>query len=138
MAFKIFSKFCFLTALPVMKRSTNHQIVMTMPKIPTIKLFTPISLMAFCRSSFVAAFATASSIALVMIIKRIIWAKKRASFTIPSQICPVIKLGVYRRLPLDCFGFKLNLPSFTLSAPKMKLSNPKDKVNLRSPIYLLR
>ena len=137
MAFKIFSKFCFLTALLVIKRSTNHQMVMTMPKIPAIKVFTPISLKAFCRSSFVEAFATASSVALVMTIKRIIWARKRASFSTPSQICLVIKLRVYRRLPLDCLGFKLNLPSFTLSAPKMKLSNPKDKVNLRSPIYLL-
>ena len=39
--------------------------VMAMPKIPTIKLFTLINLMAFCISSFVAAFATVSSVALI-------------------------------------------------------------------------
>ena len=70
MAFKIFSKFCFLTALLVIKRSTNHQMVMAMPKIPAIKVFTPISLKAFCRSSFVAAFATGLGVALIMKIKR--------------------------------------------------------------------
>ena len=63
--------------------------------------------MAFCRSSFVAAFATASSVALVMTIKRIVWARKRASFNTPSQICPVIKRF---------------MPSI-----KDKASHPKDK-----------
>ena len=80
-----------------------------MPKIPAIKVFTPISLKAFCRSSFVVAFATASSVAPVMTIKRIIWARKRASFSTPSQICPVIK-------------------RFTPSAPKMKLPTQKTKI----------
>ena len=63
-----FSKFCFLTALLVRKIG-NHQMVMTTPKIPTIKLFTLISLMAFCRS-LVVAFVTALSVALVMTIKK--------------------------------------------------------------------
>ena len=110
MAFKIFSKFCFLMALLVIKRSTNHQMVMTMPKIPAIKVFTLISLMAFCRYSFVT-FATGLGVALIMKIKRTAWAKKMASFSAPSQIFLVVKLGVYRCLPLDRFGFKLNLHS---------------------------
>lgn len=67
MAFKIFSKFCFLTALLVRKIG-NHQMVVTTPKIPTIKLFTPISLMAFCRYSFIT-FEAASSVAPAMTIK---------------------------------------------------------------------
>lgn len=46
--------------------------VMAMPKIPAIKLFIPISLKAFCRSSFIAAFA----VAMVMTIKRSVWARK--------------------------------------------------------------
>ena len=83
--------------------------VMTMPKIPAIKVFTPISLKAFCRSSFVAAFATASSVAPVMTIKRTAWARKMASFSAPSQICPVIK-------------------RFMSSAPKMKLPTQKTKI----------
>ena len=105
--FKIFSKFCFLTALLV-KKMDNHQMVATTPKIPTVKFFTPIDLMAFCRYSFIT-FVTASSVAPVMTIKRTAWARKMASFSAPSQICLVIKLKVYRRLPLDCLGFKLNL-----------------------------
>ena len=83
--------------------------VMTMPKIPAIKVFTPISLKAFCRSSFVAAFATASSVAPVMTIKRTAWARKMASFSAPSQIYPVIK-------------------RFMSSAPKMKLPTQKTKI----------
>ena len=67
MAFKIFSKFYFLAALLVIKRLT----IMTTPKIPTIKPFTPISLMALCISSLVAAFATASSVVPVTTIKRL-------------------------------------------------------------------
>ena len=42
--------------------------VVTTPKIPTIKLFTPISLMAFCRYSFIT-FEAASSVAPAMTIK---------------------------------------------------------------------
>ena len=57
--------------------------VMTMLKIPTIKLFTQINLMAFCRYSFIT-FATASSVAPVMTIKRTAWARKMASFSAPS------------------------------------------------------
>lgn len=48
----------------------NHQMVTTMPKMPTIKLFTPISLMAFCRYSFVVAFVTVLNVVLAMTIKR--------------------------------------------------------------------
>lgn len=55
-----------------------------------------------------------------------------ASFSAPSQIYLVIKLRVYRRLPLDCLGFKLNLSPiikrFMSSAPKMKL--PTQKTNI--------
>ena len=43
--------------------------VMTMPKIPAIKVFTPISLKAFCRYSFVT-FATGLGVVLVMATKR--------------------------------------------------------------------
>ena len=68
MAFKIFSKFCFLTAL-LIRKIGNYQMGMTTPKIPTIKLFTPISLKAFCRYSFVT-FATGLGVALVMTTKR--------------------------------------------------------------------
>ena len=103
--------------------------VMTMPKIPAIKVFTPISLKAFCRSSFVAAFATASSVAPVMTIKRTAWARKMASFSAPSQICLVIKLKVYRRLPLDCLGFKLNLSrhkAVYVKRTKDEATHPKD------------
>ena len=99
--------------------------VATTPKIPTIKLFTPIDLMAFCRYSFIT-FVTASSVTLVMTIKRTAWARKMASFSAPSQICLIIKLGVDRRLTLYCFGFKPNLPSFTPSG-KERLSNQKAK-----------
>ena len=59
--------------------------LMTMPKIPAIKVFTPISLKAFCRSSFVAAFATASSVALIMKIKRTARARKMASFSVQAK-----------------------------------------------------
>lgn len=104
---------------------------MITPKMPTIKLFTPISLMAFCRS-LVVVFVTASSIALIMKTKRTAWARKMASFSAPSQIYLVIKLRVYRRLPLDCLGFKLNLSPiikrFMSSAPKMKLLTQKTKI----------
>ena len=55
-----------------------------------------------------------------------------ASFSAPSQIYLVIKLRVYRRLPLDCLGFKLNLSPiikrFMSSAPKMKLPTQKTKI----------
>ena len=61
----------------------NHKMVATMPKMPTIKLFTPINLMAFCRYSFIT-FVTASSVAPVMTIKRTAWARKMASFSAPS------------------------------------------------------
>ena len=103
--------------------------VTTMPKMPTIKLFTPISLMAFCRS-LVVVFVTASSVTLVMTIKRTAWARKMASFSAPSQICLVIKLRVYRRLPLDCLGFKLNLSrhkAVYVKLAKDKAPHPKDK-----------
>lgn len=66
----------------------NHQMVATTPKIPTIKLFTPIDLMAFCRYSFIT-FVTASSVTLVMTIKRTAWARKMASFSAPSQFAPL-------------------------------------------------
>ena len=48
---------------------------MTTPKIPAIKVFTPISLMVFCRYSFVT-FATGLGVALIMKIKRTALAKK--------------------------------------------------------------
>lgn len=102
---------------------------MITPKMPTIKLFTPISLMAFCRS-LVVVFVTASSVAPVMTIKRTAWARKMASFSAPSQICLVIKLRVYRRLPLDCLGFKLNLSrhkAVYVKLAKDKAPHPKDK-----------
>lgn len=86
MAFKIFSKFCFLTALPVMKRSTNHQMVMTKPKMLIIKLFAPMITTAFCTSWFVVAAPMASIAAPAMTIIKIMWARKRASFSTPSQI----------------------------------------------------
>ena len=53
-----------------------------------------------------------------------------ASFSAPSQICPVIKLGVYRCLPLDCFGFKLNLlrhKAVYVKRSKDEATRPKDK-----------
>ena len=78
MAFKIFSKFYFLAALLV-RTIGNHQMVATTPKIPTIKLFTPIDLMAFYRYLFIT-FVTASNVAPVMTIKRTAWARKMASF----------------------------------------------------------
>ncbi len=62
-------KFFFLTALLV-RTIGNHQMVATTPKIPTIKLFTPIDLMAFCRYSFVVAFVTVLNVVLAMTIKR--------------------------------------------------------------------
>ena len=102
---------------------------MITPKMPTIKLFTPISLMAFCRS-LVVVFVTASSIALIMTTKRTAWARKMASFSAPSQIYLVIKLRVYRRLPLDCLGFKLNLSrhkAVYVKRTKDEASHPKDK-----------
>jgi len=103
--------------------------VTTMPKMPTIKLFTPISLMAFCRS-LVVVFVTASSVTLVMTIKRTAWARKMASFSAQSQICLVIKLGVYRCLPLDYLSFKLNLSRYKavyVKRTKDEASHPKDK-----------
>ena len=103
--------------------------VATTPKIPTIKLFTPIDLMAFCRYSFIT-FVTSSSVALVMTIKRTAWARKMASFSAPSQICFVVKLRVYRHLPLDCLGFKLNLSRYKavyVKHTKDEVSHPKDK-----------
>jgi hypothetical protein len=114
----------------LVRKIGNHQMVVTTPKIPTIKLFTPISLKAFCRYSFVVAFVTASSVAPVMTIKRTAWARKMASFSAPSQICLVIKLRVYRRLPLDCLGFKLNLSrhkAVYVKLAKDKAPHPKDK-----------
>ncbi len=83
MAFKIFSKFCFLAALLV-RTIGNHQMVATTPKMPTIKLFTPISLMAFCRYSFIT-FVTVSSVALIMKIKRTARARKMASFSVQAK-----------------------------------------------------
>ena len=68
MAFKIFSKFCFLTAL-LIRKIGNYQMGMTTPKIPTIK-FARTSLMAFCRYSFVVAFVTVLNVVLAMTIKR--------------------------------------------------------------------
>jgi len=53
-----------------------------------------------------------------------------ASFSTPSQICLVIKLRVYRRLPLDCLGFKLNLPRYKavyVKLTKDEAPHPKDK-----------
>ena len=103
--------------------------VVTTPKMPTIKLFTPISLKAFCRYLFVT-FEAASCVALIMKIKRTVWAKKMASFSAPSQICLVIKLRVYRRLPLGCLGFKLNLSrhkAVYVKRTKDEASHPKDK-----------
>lgn len=103
---------------------------MIKPKAPTIK-FARTSLMAFCIYSFVT-FEAVSSIALIMKTKRTAWARKMASFSAPSQIYLVIKLRVYRRLPLDCLGFKLNLSPiikrFMSSAPKMKLLTQKTKI----------
>ena len=128
MAFKIFSKFYFLAALLV-RTIGNHQMVATTPKIPTIKLFTPIDLMAFYRYLFIT-FVTASNVAPVMTIKRTAWARKMASFSAPSQICLVIKLRVYRRLPSDCLGFKPNLSrhkAVYVKRSKDEASHPKDK-----------
>ena len=102
---------------------------MTTPKIPAIKVFTPISLMVFCRYSFVT-FATGLGVALIMKIKRTALAKKMASFSAPSQICLVIKLRVYRHLPLDCLGFKLNLSrhkAVYAKRTKDEAPHPKDK-----------
>ena len=65
-------------------------------------------------------FVTASSVAPVMTIKRTAWARKMDSFSAPSQICLVIKLKVYRRLPLDCLGFKLNLFRYKVAYVKWK------------------
>ncbi|MGF7494258.1 hypothetical protein [Campylobacter concisus] len=53
----------------LVRKIGNHQMVATTPKMPTIKLFTPISLKAFCRYSFIT-FATGSSVVLAMTIKR--------------------------------------------------------------------
>ena len=53
----------------LVRKIGNRQMVTTMPKIPAIKVFTLISLKAFCRS-LVVAFVTASSVAPVMTIKR--------------------------------------------------------------------
>ena len=53
----------------LVRKIGNHQMVATTPKIPTIKLFTPIGLMAFCRYSFIM-FVTRSSATLIMKIKR--------------------------------------------------------------------
>ena len=92
----------------LVRKIGNHQMVATMPKMPTIKLFAQISLKAFCRS-LVVAFVTASSVAPAMTIKRTAWARKMASFNAPSQICPVIK-------------------RFMSSAPKMKLPTQKTKI----------
>ena len=108
--------------------SSEKKIVMIKPKVPTIK-FARISLMAFCRYSFIT-FVTASSVALVMTIKRTAWARKMASFSVPSQICLVIKLKVYRRLSLDCLGLKLNLSRYKavyVKRTKDEASHPKDK-----------
>jgi len=90
--------------------------------------------MAFCRS-LVVAFATASNVVLIMKIERTALARKMSSFSAPSQICLVIKLRVYRRLPLDCLGFKLNLSrhkAVYVKRTKDEAPHPKDKVNLRS------
>ena len=53
----------------LVRKIGNHQMVATTPKISTIKFFTPIGLMVFCRYSFVT-FVTASNVAPVMTIKR--------------------------------------------------------------------
>ena len=53
----------------LVRKIGNHQMVATTLKIPTIKLFTPIGLMAFCRS-LVVAFATASNVAPIMKTKK--------------------------------------------------------------------
>ena len=101
---------------------------MIKPKAPTIK-FARTSLMAFCIYSFVT-FEAVSSIALIMKTKRTAWARKMASFSAPSQICLIIKLRVYRRLPLDCLGFKLNLSrhkAVYVKRTKDEASHPKDK-----------
>ena len=95
---------------------------MTTPKIPTVKLFTLIGLMVF---------VTASSIILAMTIKRTAWARKMASFSAPSQICLVIKLKVYRRLPLDCLGLKPNLPrhkAIYAKHSKDEATHPKEQI----------
>ena len=63
--------------------------VMTMPKIPAIKVFTPISLKAFCRSSFLAAFATASSVAQAMTIKRSVWSRKGLVLVLQAKFAPL-------------------------------------------------
>jgi len=113
----------------LVRKIGNRQMVTTMPKIPAIKVFTLISLKAFCRS-LVVAFVTASSVAPVMTIKRTAWARKMASFSAPSQICLVIKLRVYRRLPSDCLGFKPNLSrhkAVYVKRSKDEASHPKDK-----------
>ena len=85
--------------------------------------------MAFCRS-LVVAFATASNVVLIMKIERTALARKMSSFSAPSQICLVIKLRVYRRLPLDCLGFKPNLSrhkAVYVKRSKDEASHPKDK-----------
>lgn len=108
--------------------SSEKKIVMIKPKVPTIK-FARISLMAFCRYSFIT-FEAASSVVPVMTIKRTAWARKMASFSAPSQICLVIKLRVYRHLPLDCLGFKLNLSrhkAVYAKRTKDEAPHPKDK-----------
>ena len=102
---------------------------MIKPKVPTIK-FARISLMAFCRYSFVVAFVTVLNVVLAMTIKRTALARKMASFSAPSQIYLVIKLRVYRRLPLDCLGFKLNLSrhkTVYVKLTKDEAPHPKDK-----------
>ena len=62
-----------------------------------------------------------------------------ASFSAPSQICLVIKLGVYRCLPLDYLSFKLNLPSLMPSgkespSKKTKIGDFKFKIAIHQLI----
>ena len=62
--------------------------VATTPKIPAIKVFTLISLMAFCRYSFVT-FATGLGVALIMKIKRTAWAKKWLVLALQVKFVPL-------------------------------------------------
>ena len=104
-AFDIFSKFCFLTLLPVIKRSMTHQMIIIISKMLIILEYV---LAKSVKCSISSGVIHSSTEIITLANKKIktIYKIKRASFARPRAVCPIIK-------------------RFTPSTPKTKLPTQK-------------
>ena len=126
MAFKIFSKFCFLAALLVIKKIDKPPNGYGNAQDTSYKTIYSDQFKGFLQIFVYSGVCSRNGYDN----KKERMGQKRASFSAPSQIYLVIKLEVDRRLTLYCLGFTLNLSrhkAVYVKRTKDEAPHPKDK-----------